>query len=245
MICASYTRKCLWALACISTSAHAATAQDAFAEVRALELEAELAGTPDLYLVLTPEPPSLVVSARGKVLDRTALADVELEATTATALEIPTVWEVATGPMDPTRQVIVPSSLREWDGAEEATPADREAPEPAAGAPQSGTSEPITPTAYLVQLTNGWELWVDRPTDRGPLGRWLESVARGWRALWGRPIETPPRVILDLDPDDARQLHHLFRSGLRILVRPPRSEAVQEEEPTGATAAPEAIPPGS
>jgi hypothetical protein len=194
---------------------------EAPAVVRALELEVELAGTPDLYLELTLTPPRLEVSARGMVLDSVDLDAVRLAAPLATTLELPAVWEVAAPSSEPTRTEATPRTLREWPGGEGPVEGTVESPESGDGEADEASDEPPTPPdAYPVELTNGWRLWIGQPPGRSGVGVWLGAVARGWDVLWRRPRDDRPEAILDLAPDHARRLHHLFRPNLKILVRP-------------------------
>jgi hypothetical protein len=77
-----------------------------------------------------------------------------------------------------------------------------------------------------VHLEGGWELAVlDRPPRRGFWTRYLEAVRSGWSRLIGRRTPQPPLVALSMETEDAQRLHHLFRSGLNVLVVAPQPDA--------------------
>ena len=220
------TRTSLWALACISTSLGAAAAGE-LAAVRALELELDLARQPALYLTLSLDPAVLEVKARGRTLEPVELAAVEVlefrsgvSADPPGVLELPAIWEITSRPAHPERRVVVPPKLRKWG-----TEAEEE--EEAAAPAEDATP----PGAYVLKLDNGWHLWVGRPVDRPLPGGWTTAVADGWRVLLGRPRNDPPQVILDVTPETARRLHHLFRPGLKILVEPSGKEPVTVPPP--------------
>jgi len=69
-------------------------------------------------------------------------------------------------------------------------------------------------------LDNGWQLLlVNEPPRLGWWRRWR----RGHRRLVARAgtrASHPPLVALVVAPEDARHLHHLFRTGMPILVAP-------------------------
>jgi hypothetical protein len=184
--------------------------------VRALELELDLARQPALYLSLSLEPAALEVRARGRTLERVELAAVDvlefrssISAGPPGVLELPAIWEIASRPAHPERRVVVPPRLRKWGTEPESEEEDT------ATSAESATP----PGAYVLKLTNGWHLWVGRPVDRPLPGGWTTAVADGWRTLFGRPRRDPPQVVLDVTPETARSLHHLFRPGLKVLVQ--------------------------
>jgi hypothetical protein len=202
--------------------AGAAQAQDE-ARLRLLELETELARKPDLYLVLDVPARRLAVKVRGLELAAVELRDVALLSFrpllgggSAPPLVAPTVWTVREGPGDTDRETIAPTTLRPYSESEEQeeTPAGGAAQAPAADKPE-------TPASYRVALDNGWQLLlVDEPPQLGWARRFLAAIADGWQRLRGVEPAHPPLVALVIDVEEARRLHHLFRSGLPILVAP-------------------------
>jgi hypothetical protein len=54
----------------------------------------------------------------------------------------------------------------------------------------------------------------------GWLRRLSASVRDGWMRLRGEEPSHPPLIALVMAPDDARALHHLFRTGMPILALP-------------------------
>ena len=80
-------------------------------------------------------------------------------------------------------------------------------------------SVPEPPDRYTVALTGGWVLDLG-PGGEGPslAGRWAQAVADGWSVLRGRPPARRQTVRLELAPEDAHRLHHLFRRGTRVLL---------------------------
>lgn len=222
-LASSSTRLALaWAIA----AAPAAAATEAALALRLAELETALAKRPALYLVLEPAARRLTVRARGLVLHT-----VELRALTLLSyrplfgggeppqLAAPAVWTVEQGPGDTDRETIAPTTLRPYSEEEEMAPPT---PTPVPGgtaAPPPGERE--KPASYRVALDNGWQLFlVDRPPRFGWLRRFAASAKDGWLRVRGRAPAHPPLVTLVVDAEDARSLHHLFRTGTEILVAP-------------------------
>jgi hypothetical protein len=73
--------------------------------------------------------------------------------------------------------------------------------------------------SYRVQLENGWDLWITDRLPRQGLLRLVGAAFRdGWNRWRGRGLNLPPAVTLVMAPEDARRVHHLFRTGTAILV---------------------------
>jgi len=220
------TRRFLSALAFFSTSllalAVAAHADSAAERLRLVELEAELAKTPELYLVLDPAAKRLDVRSRGIGLVEVPLIEVSVLVFQplfggggVPTLEAPAVWAVSEGPGDTDRETIAPTTLRPYSQEDE-----MEEPTPAGAAPAE--EEPVEPSTYRVALDGGWQLLlVDRAPSLGWFRRFFAAVGDGWLRLRGQEPQHPPLVALVVAPEDARRLHHLFRSGRKILVVPP------------------------
>ena len=96
------------------------------------------------------------------------------------------------GPGDTDRETIAPTTLRPYSEADE----EEEPPATATpGAPAKPGGEVAgKPTTYRVRLDVGWQ------------------------RLRGEEPSHPPLIALVVAPDDARRLHHIFRTGTRILV---------------------------
>lgn len=202
-----------------------AVAGDAAPELRLrqLELETELARKPDLYLVLDAAARRLEVRARRMTLNGVELAEIAVltfrpmfgGARSTPRLEAPSIWRVTEGPGDADRETIAPVTLRPYSEEEE----EVEATAPAPGAPAAAPGEEQKPATYRVALDNGWQLLLTPESPRlGWFRRLGASVRDGWLRLRGREPAHPPLVALVVAPDDARRLHHLFRSGTPILV---------------------------
>lgn len=199
-----------------------ARAQEAPAtRLRLAELESELAKKPDLYLVLDPAAGQLEVRARGLALNTVPFTELSLltfrpllgGGEEPPALEVPAVWKVTEGPGDADRETIAPTTLRPYSEEEEMA-------EPVAGAPEKKPGTGEKPSSYRVRLDNGWQLYVvDEAPRLGWLRRFAASVRSGWQRLQGRQPGHPPLITLVVASDDARRLHHLFRTGTPILVR--------------------------
>lgn len=162
----------LSALACISISLGALSARAGDvppepARVAALEMEAELARKPGVYLVLDPQRRVLEIRSRGAVLDAVGLAGIEIVSQQPVLRRdipahppIPAVWTVEQGAGDSDREVVEPTELRpapkmgEDDDAEPAPSATPAAPTP------TPTPVPLPPVSYRNRLSNGWDLWI-------------------------------------------------------------------------------------
>lgn len=191
--------------------------------VAARELEVALAKQPAIYLRLDPQRRILEVRARGITLDRVELAGIELVSQQAllrpsppASPQIPALWRVRQGPGDTDREVIAPTELRPM-------PKDDEEEEPASGtsgAPQpTATPIPEPPASYRAQLENGWDLWVTTTLPpQGGLRSVIAAIKDGWSRLRGEVVDVPPAITLAMRGDDARRIHHLFQTGMQILV---------------------------
>jgi hypothetical protein len=186
---------------------------------RVLELEAGLVKTPALYLVLDPAAGKLEVRSRGLVLDTVPVEEVRilhyrplLGGGGHPQPEVPGIWTVIEGPGDTYREVIAPDALKPYVPEEERV-------EETAAAPDKEL--PMPPSSYFVKLANGWQIGVfDREPQTGFFARFLQSVEGGWKRLLGRQRPSPPVVALAMAPDDARRIHHVFRTDLAVLVLP-------------------------
>lgn len=206
----------------IATAAETPAGAGAAAPLRArvLELEAGLAKTPALYLVLDPAAGQLEVRSRGLVLDAVPVQEVRvlhyrplLGGGRHPQPEVPGIWTVIEGPGDTYREVIAPDALKPY------VPEEERAEETAAAAPDKEL--PVPPSRYFVKLANGWQLGVfDREPQTGFFARFLQAVEGGWKRLLGRSRASPPVVALAMSPDDARRIHHVFRTDLAVLVLP-------------------------
>jgi hypothetical protein len=190
---------------------------------RALELEAGLAKGPQIYLVLDTARRKLAIKARGLTLDEVPVAEIALlhhgslvGGGAGAPPPVPVVWTVREGPGDAAREVIAPESLRPYvqeDEREEATAGEDGEDEPEA------KPIPTPPTAYRVKLDSGWELAVlDRPPAPRFAARYTSAVRDGLLRLIGRLPERPPLLAVTVAADDARRLHHVFRTDLPVLI---------------------------
>ncbi len=223
------------ALACISTSllvASSLAAQEPTASVAAAayaEMEVQLARQPKIYMALDPERRVLEVKARGVVLDRVLLHGVELlsqqslmRRSLPIAPAVPGKWTVKLGPGDTDREIIAPKELRLEPKDEElgGKESDQQGQAPVGPTP-TPTPFPEAPPSYRVQLANGWDIWVT--TELPPQGRthlFMSALADGWRRMHGSANDLAPAITLVMTDEDARRLHHLFRTGTEILVGP-------------------------
>ena len=136
----------------------------ALAALRALELEAGLAKTPNLYLVVDPVKSVLEIRARGTVLESVPLAALGLMdfqpmfgSVAEPQLLAPAIWTVALGPGDTDRETIAPTELRPFPKDEE----EAQATGPDATQKPAAEKDPEAdgkPTNYRVSLDNGWQL---------------------------------------------------------------------------------------
>lgn len=225
-----------WALACISTSLALAAPLSGQetpvlpATATYAEMELQLARQPKVYLVLDPQRRVLEIKARGVVLDRVGIQGIELlsqqsllRRSLPMAPAVPGKWTIKIGPGDTDREIIAPTELRPEPKDEELGSAKDTEPTSAAPAGPTPTPTPFpeAPTSYRVQLVNGWDIWVT--TQLPPQGRFrlfMGAIGDGWRRLHGEAKDLPPAITLVMADDDARRLHHLFRTGTEILVGP-------------------------
>lgn len=220
------------ALACICTSALVGLAGAGNEppnplHVASRELELSAAKKADIYLVLSPEQRALEVRARGITLDRVSLAGIELLSqqrmigrSLPSAPSVPARWVVKEGPGDADREVIAPELLRPMPKEDEEDEEPEPTPAPAgAGPTPTPTPIPEPPVSYRVALENGWDVWI---TDRLPRQGFLHLVGAaiqdGWRRWRGRGVDLAPAVTLVMTAEDARRIHHLFRTGTTIIV---------------------------
>lgn len=235
----TFTTTCRLALACTFTSLAAGAGEVPLAPavVASLELEASLARKPNIYLKLDLGERLLQIKARGLVLDQMVVKGVEAAArkpfyqpTEPLRLPVPVILEVLQGPGDTDREVIAPPSLRPARrGDEEEEEKEKPTPVPRGPTP-TPTPRPETPSRYRVELikaeaekasTAQLVLWVtDHPPARSFWQRFREAVKEGWAVLVHHQEipQEPPGLVLVVDPEDARRLHHLFRQGMTILV---------------------------
>jgi hypothetical protein len=210
------------------SAAAAVAAPERSAEVRLslAELETGLAQKPGLYLLFDPSAGRLTVKSRGVELTTVrVLATTRLEfrplfgGGSAPPLPAPAIWTVTQGPGDTDRETIAPTTLRpytEEDAKVELTP-----PSGPGQAPAKKPGEGDKPASYRVMLDNGWQLLlVNEPPRLGWWRRLAAAVTDGWLRVRGREPSHPPLVALVVAPEDARHLHHLFRTGMPILVAP-------------------------
>jgi hypothetical protein len=187
---------------------------------RRLEMEATLARTTRLYLVLDAARQRVEIKARGVVLDQAPLRDLAVlhhqplwGGGPPPVPPLPAVWKVAAGPGDFSREIISPESLRPYVPEEEREDAE------AASGKEPDAIVPSTPATYRVRLDAEWDLAiVDRSPHPGFLARYAQAVRQGWALLGGAPVERRPLIAVSLDPEDARRLHHVFRTELPVLV---------------------------
>ncbi|MCB9378299.1 MAG: hypothetical protein H6511_05985 [Holophagales bacterium] len=173
--------------------------------------------------MLDPAQRRLEVRARGRTLSETPLRSIDLltfrpflDSGEAPPLEAPAIWKVVRGPGDTDRETIAPTTLRPYSEEEERTE-----PTPAAGATPQPNPEGRKPASYRVALDNGWQLLISDQEPRfGWFRRFAAAVRDGWLRLRGGEPAHPPLVALTVSSEDARSLHHLFRSGIEILVLP-------------------------
>lgn len=201
---------------------HDARADEELRRLTALELEAELAARPSVYFVLDPGARKLTVRARATELATVPLVEVSKLAFTpifgqaaAPPLVAPAIWTIVEGPGDTDRETIAPTTLRPYSE-------DEEEDAPASSSPATtkpGDAAETKPSSYRVRLDVGWQLLVtDEPPRLGRLRRLIAAVRDGWLRMRGEEPAHPPLVALVVAPDDAQRLHHIFRTGTRILV---------------------------
>ncbi len=191
--------------------------------VATIRLESTLADKPIVYLVLDPPRRQLQIKSRGIVLDTIALEGIEVVTQQGLLggggpepIKVPAVWTITTGPGDTDRELIAPTELKPYKGEDE-----EDTGEDGAGGKPVPTATPIPepPPTYRAQLDNGWDLLVCQELPpRGWWSRFAASVRDGLARLRGHSVNLPPAIALAMQPDDARRLHHLMRTGTPILV---------------------------
>lgn len=238
----TFTSACRLALACTFTSLAAWGGEAPLSPVvvAGLELEASLARKPSVYLKLDLGERLLQIKARGVVLDQTVVKGVEAavrkpfyQPAQPLALPVPVVLEVLQGPGDTDREVIAPATLRPARRIDQEDEDSVTQSPPPPGPTPTPTPRPETPSRYRVELVRAGGkpasapqlvLWVtDRLPARSLWQRFREAVKEGWAFLVHRQEipQEPPGIVLAVDPEDARRLHHLFRKGTAILVTAP------------------------
>ncbi len=212
----------LFVLAGLLAGAVQARGDEDLRRLKSVELELELAKKPDLYLVLDPGAKTLDVKARGMVLSQFKLVEVSrlvfhplFRPGRAPKLPAPAIWTVAEGPGDSDRDFIAPTTLRPYSEQDE-----RQETLPAPGSKSNASDEkPRIPSTYRVRLDIGWQLLlVNEPPRLDWMRRFAAAVHDGWLRLHGQEPDHPPLITLVVSVDDGRQLHHLFRTGMPILV---------------------------
>jgi len=202
----------------------AAAADQDLRRIGVAELELSLAKRPDLYLALDPAAKTIEVRARGMVLGSFKLQSVSrlvfrplFGQAEAPTLRGPAIWTVVEGPGDTDRETIAPTTLRPY--SEEAEEEEPVLPDKNKKKDDDGPAE--IPSSYRVQLDTGWQLMLVNQEPRlGWARRFVAAVQDGWARVRGQEPSHPPLVTLVVSKQDARQLHHLFRSGMSILVEP-------------------------
>jgi hypothetical protein len=193
--------------------------------LRAIELEADLAKKPALYLVLDPAAHKLEVRVRGTALTEVPIREMSsllfaglFAHGEAPPLPAPALWTVVEGPGDTDRETLAPTTLRPYTEEEEAEPAAKGT---APAAPAKPKVDSDKPPSYRVRLDVGWQLYlVNEPPRLDRLRRFGAAIRDGWQRLHGQEPSHPPLLALVVAPEDAQRLHHLFRSGMPILVLP-------------------------
>ncbi|MEW6337170.1 MAG: hypothetical protein ACOY3Y_09670 [Acidobacteriota bacterium] len=194
------------------------------ARVATLESEVSLAKKPGVYLVLDPPRRTLEIRSRGLVLDSVPIRGIEvvsqgplLGSGASGEVRAPAVWTIVAGAGDTDREVIAPAELKPLppEGEEEEEPTAK----PSASPTPTSTPIPEPPVSYRARLDTGWDIWVctELPPD-GVWQRFVAAVRDGWERLRGEGEDHPPAVAIAMQPDDARRIHHLMRTGVAILV---------------------------
>ncbi|MGE5235476.1 MAG: hypothetical protein ACM3O7_03890 [Acidobacteriota bacterium] len=192
--------------------------------VATLELEAQVAAKPTVYLVLDPARELLEIKSRGVLLDKVHLLGIELVEQepwlgkgSHPSVVAPALWTIKSGAGDTDRELIAPSSLKPYPKGGEA---EEDAPESGGTGPTpTPTPIPEPPISYRARLDNGWDIWVcEELPPQSFFGRFLAAVRDGWVRLKGGGEFHPPTVALAMSADDARRIHHLMRSGTEVLL---------------------------
>lgn len=186
----------------------------------ALELEAKLASKPDLYVVIDLSEKSFAVKSRGVELGTVALAAAAFlshEHSGAQAPEpiaVPAILTIAGRAPAGERRVILPRELRPYS--------EDDTGGPVLPNPKPGERLHKAPSEYRVRIENGWWLEIAQTSPVPPPG--IESfkarVRQGWDNLLGGRAEEPNLFSVLLSVEDAQRIHHLFRPGRAILVKP-------------------------
>jgi len=191
------------------------------AELKLIELEGKLAQDRFVYLALDPEKKRFDVRVRGVVLEQIpieALGRLVFEpffgSAPAPPLRAPAIWRVEQGPGDTDRELIAPTALRPYPKNEQEEAANQQQ-----AAKKSKPVPSDSASTYRVKLDNGWQLYVlnELPETRFVYRYW-EAIKYGWARLRGEEPAHPPLLAVVLTADNARRLHHLFRSQMPILV---------------------------
>jgi hypothetical protein len=198
------------------------------ARIGTVELEAQLAKKPNVYLVVDPPRRVIEVKARGVVLDSIPLSGIEIvsqrplfSGSPPAAPALPALWSVEEGPGDTDREVIAPASLRPYSSEEEEEEEPVATPVPAGtrGPAPTPTPVPEPPASYRSRLSSGWDLWVtDALPPSGLWNRYWAAVAEGWARLRGDARQYRPAITVALARPDAQRLHHLMRRGMAVIV---------------------------
>lgn len=192
------------------------------------EMEAAIVKGTGLYVMLDPEHKVLEVRSRGLVLDSVKLTGIEFLNHSPIfggggekVPSLPVTWVVAEDAGNFDREVIAPEVLRPYVPEDQRTALD-EAKNPKVIAAHDETPE--APTTYQVKLTSGWALEVlDRTPETSFFARYSAAVKEGWRRLRGEKHEHPPMLAVGMDGEDARRIHHVFRTDLPVLIAPGKS----------------------
>ena len=190
--------------------------------VAALEIEARLARSSGIYLVLDAPRRVLEIKARGLLLDSVDLTGIELVGQhkllgkdVSTTLTLPVVFTITKGPGDNSREIVAPEKL-----VPEPPENQGEAPQTANPTPEpSPTPVPEPPASYRAQLDNGWDLWItDSLPGETAWARLVAAVEDGWRRLTGHAEHLPTALTLSMTRANTRRLHHLLVKGTPLLV---------------------------
>jgi hypothetical protein len=191
-------------------------------------MEAELAASPSVYLVVDPARRVLEIKARTVILDRVPIDGIEVVAyrpffssLSAPMPELPAIWAVKGGPGDTDREIIAPPELKPYSSGDEEEAEDPTAmptPRPTGPAP-TPTPIPEPPVEYRAHMENGWDVLI---TDSLPpqtlTARFTAAVRDGLRRIRGEGPSPAPALALAMAAEDARRLHHLMRTGTNILL---------------------------
>jgi hypothetical protein len=208
--------------------AHALAAGDVAPDperVATLEVEADAASKPDVYIVIDPPRRLLEIKSRGLLLDSVRLRGIELVEQepwlgkgSHPTVAAPTLWTIRSGAGDTDRELIAPSSLKPYPKGGE--PDDEDIGTTGSPHPTpTPTPIPEPPPSYRARLDNGWDLWIcETLPPKSVLGRFLGAVRDGWVRLNGGGDNHPPTVALAMSADDARRIHHLMRAGTEVVL---------------------------